>query len=261
MKKWPVLFFAALFLTVRPIQTSAQPSRYTVANTHSHNDYEQPTPFWMAWQEEFGSIEADIWLVKGVVVVGHDTNEIKRGRTLEDYYVRPLLACVEKNHGYPYVDTTRKLQMLIDVKEDSVNTLAALITLLDKYPALEDPRRIAWVISGNRPAPERYPNYPPYIAFDGVLHAGYTPAERSRIAMMSDDLHYYTHWDKKTGIPDTATHTLVAAVRSAHELHLPVRFWDAPDFPAAWSQLEALGVDYINTDHIQELSAWLRKNP
>lgn len=261
MKKWSLLLFAALFLTVRPIETSAQPIRYTVANTHSHNDYEQPTPFWMAWQEQFGSIEADIWLVNGRVVVGHDRREIKAGRTLEDYYIKPLLACVEKNNGHPYADTARKLQILIDVKEDSVNTLAALIALLGKYPALEHTPGLTWVISGNRPAADRYTTYPPFIAFDGVLHTAYTPAELSRIAMMSDDLHYYTRWDPHTGIPDTARHTLLAVVRSAHKLHLPVRFWDAPDFPGAWSQLKAVQVDYINTDHIRELSAWLRKNP
>ena len=242
---------------------NAQPGAgaYTVANTHSHNDYEQSTPFWMAWQEQFGSIEADIWVVNGTVIVGHDTNEIKSGRTLEEYYVKPLLSCVEKNNGHPYADPARKLQILIDVKRDSVNTLAALIALLDKYPALEHTPGLIWVISGNRPAPGSYATYPPFIAFDGVLHYNYTPTELARIAMMSDDLRYYTRWDQKTGIPDTARHTLEAAVRSAHQLHLPVRFWDAPDFPAAWATLKDLQVDYLNTDHIRELAAWLRKNP
>ena len=261
MKKWPLLLFAGLSLTVRPIETRAQSHSYTVANTHSHNDYEQPTPFWMAWQEQFGSIEADIWLRKGIVLVGHDTIEIKTGRTLEEYYVKPLQACVKQNNGYPYADTSRKLQILIDVKEDSVEALAALIALLDKYPALEHSPAIRWCISGNRPAPESYTSYPACIVFDGILHAHYTPEALSRIAMMSDDLHYYTRWDHRNGIPDTARPTLLAAVNSAHAVHLPVRFWDAPDFPAAWAQLKALQVDYINTDHIQELAAWLRKNP
>lgn len=263
MKKWPLYLLAALTvsLTVRPSETKAQPATYTVANTHSHNDYEQPTPFWMAWKEQFGSIEADIWLRKGVVLIGHDTNEIKTGRTLEQYYVKPLQACVSRNNGYPYADTARKLQILIDVKEDSVNALAALIALLDKYPALEHTPAIRWVISGNRPAPASYPSYPPFIAFDGILHVQYTREALSRIAMMSDDLHYYTCWSHRTGIPDSATKRLRAVVKSSHDLHLPVRFWDAPDFPAAWSQLKALKVDYINTDHIHELANWLRKNP
>ena len=263
MKKWPLLLFAAagLALTVRPIDTIAQPLHYTVANTHSHNDYEQRTPFWLAWNEQFGSIEADIWLVNGTVLVGHDRKELEVPRTLEEYYIKPLAACVKRNNGYPYSDTARRLQMLIDVKADSVNTLAALIKLLNKYPALEHSPDITWVISGNRPSPVLYPTYPPFIAFDGILHDTYTSKELARIAMMSDDLKYYTKWDTRIGIPDTARKVLAAAIHHSHALHLPVRFWDAPDFPAAWRTLEELQVDYINTGHIRELASWLNTNP
>ena len=259
MKKWPVVavLAAALSLTVRPIASTAQPLHYTVANTHSHNDYEQAAPFWAAWQQRFGSIEADIWLVGGNVLIGHDTTEIKLGRTLEDYYVKPLLACIKKNHGYPYADSTRRLQILIDVKADSVATLAALIALLDKYPALEHCPSLKWVISGNRPDASLYPSYPPFIAFDGVLHLQYSPAQLSRIAMMSDDLHYYTRWDPHTGIPVTGLDSLRQAIDRSHALRLPVRLWDAPDFPAAWRQLMQLQVDYLNTDHIADLAAYL----
>jgi hypothetical protein len=237
--------------------TSAQPVRLTVANTHSHNDYEQPIPFWMAWQERFGSIEADIWLVGGVVVVGHDTSEIKAGRRMEDYYIRPLAACMERNNGHPYADTSRRLQILIDVKADSVAALAALIALLDNYPMLEHSPSLKWVISGNRPSPDRFASYPPFIAFDGILHAHYSQEALSRIVMLSDDLREYSPWDGH-GELAPADHTrIAAAILLAHERHLPVRFWDAPDFPAAWSRLRELGVDYINTDHIPELAAWL----
>ncbi|HEY4109963.1 alkaline phosphatase [Puia sp.] len=259
MKKWFFLVFTALalFLTVRPIASDAQPLRYTVANTHSHNDYEQAAPFWAAWQQRFGSIEADIWLVQGKVIIGHDTTEIKAGRTLEEYYVKPLLACIERNHGYPYADSTRRLQILIDVKADSVAALAALIALLDKYPALERCACLKWVISGNRPDPAQYPSYPSFIAFDGILHARYTPAELAHIAMMSDDLRYYTRWDSRTGLPDSGLDSLKEAITQSHDLHLPVRLWDAPDFPVAWNQLMRLKVDYLNTDHITDLAAYL----
>src|ERR1700761_1101165 len=103
MKNRAIVNFAlaALCLTVRPILSNAQPLHYTVANTHSHNDYEQQAPFWAAWQQQFGSIEADIWLVDGKVLIGHDTMEIRSGRTLEEYYIKPLLACIEKNNGHP----------------------------------------------------------------------------------------------------------------------------------------------------------------
>jgi alkaline phosphatase len=233
--------------------------RYSVANTHSHNDYEQAIPFWLAWQAGFGSIEADIWLQEGRILIGHNREEIKAGRTLEEYYIRPLLSCLEKNNGHPYSDTTRRLQMLIDVKADSVAALAALIALLDKYPALERCPDIRWVISGNRPAPALYASYPPFIAFDGILGQSYTPEALSRIVMMSDDLRRLTRWNGLTALPEADRQLIAAAIKDAHRQHLPVRFWDAPDTPAAWRQLIELHADYINTDHIRELAAYLNE--
>src|ERR1700722_10608128 len=121
MKKWPSLVSLAFFLChLTPgVQASVIPDsfpppimapglHYTIANTHSHNDYEQPIPFRTAYNAQFGSIEADIFLVAGRLLVAHDRKELARGRTLEDYYVKPLSAGVEKNHGYPYADSSRK---------------------------------------------------------------------------------------------------------------------------------------------------------
>ena len=231
--------------------------RYTIANTHSHNDYEQAVPFWTAYNAQFGSIEADIFLVNGQLFVAHDRKELALRRTLEEYYVKPLSAQVEKNHGHPYADSSRRLQMLIDVKADSIAVLDALVTLLRKYPDLTETPLLTWVISGNRPDPSLYPTYPPFILFDGILHHRYSPAALSRIAMMSDDLQDYTHWDGVNSIPSTDRKKILAAIAWSHALHLPVRFWDAPDFPHAWQQLMQLRVDFINTDHIRQLTDYL----
>jgi alkaline phosphatase len=285
MKKWPFLFFAPIFLALatafaakateadrRPakfVQPSAMPDsfpaplmtgdrRYTVANTHSHNDYEQPTPFWTAYNAQLGSIEADIFLVNGTLFVAHDRKELQRGRTLEGYYLKPLADQIGRHHGHPHADSSRQLQMLIDVKADSTAVLAALVTLLEKYPALTQTPSLIWVISGNRPPDSLYTSYPPFIAFDGILGVHYSPAALSRIVMMSDDLQSYTHWGGLDTIPSADKKELLAAIRWSHDLHLPVRFWDAPDFPNAWDQLIRLRVDFINTDHIRQLAAYLR---
>ncbi len=51
-----LLFFLFFITTI----SFAQPPVYTTANLHSHNDYEKPFPFWEAYNQGFGSIEADI---------------------------------------------------------------------------------------------------------------------------------------------------------------------------------------------------------
>jgi len=239
----------------------AQPGTYSVANTHSHNDYEQQHPFWMAYDEGFGSIEADIFLRNGKLLVGHDTIEIKAGRTLEEYYIRPLVGCIHKNHGHPYADPSRQLQILIDVKEDSVATLGKLVEVLKKYPPLTRCSSLKWVISGSRPDPARYADYPSFIWFDGILHQDYSPAALEKIAMMSDNLSHYSRWNGLDTIPADQWKTLQAAIDHSHSLHKPVRLWGAPDFVNAWHQFILLKVDYINTDHIHELAGFLQKAP
>jgi alkaline phosphatase len=266
----PVIFVAGLkialmtmrkFLFVTLLLSAgrlvAQPAKYTIANTHSHNDYEQSVPFWAAYDAGFTSIEADIFLRDGRLLVGHDTNEIKAGRTLEQYYLEPLILGLKQHHGHPYADTTRSLQMLIDLKTDSIYTLDTLVSLLQRYPLLTKNHQINWAITGNRPSPSRWTGYPSFISFDGVLSRDYDSAALSRVIMLSDDLKEYSQWNGKSNIPAADLGRLQEAVAKAHRLHKPVRFWDAPDFINAWTQLMKLGVDYINTDHISALADFL----
>jgi alkaline phosphatase len=147
--------------------------------------------------------------------------------------------------------------MLIDVKADSTAVLDALVALLRKYPNLTETPLLTWVISGNRPDPSLYTTYPPFILFDGILLHRYSPASLSRIAMMSDDLHDYTNWSGVRSIPSADRRRILAAIAWSHALHLPVRFWDAPDLSHAWRQLMQLRVDFINTDHIRQLADYL----
>src|SRR6185312_16327164 len=124
-----------------------QPSSYTAANAHSHNDYEQPVPFYAAWHEGFGSIEADIFLYNNELLVAHDARQLSAHHTLEDLYLKPLQACIEKNSEH-------RLQLMIDIKTDGVTTLQQLVLLLQKYPLLTSASSLKIVISGNRPAPD-----------------------------------------------------------------------------------------------------------
>jgi len=236
----------------------AQPQKYTVANAHSHNDYEQKVPFWMAYDAGFGSIEADIFLVDTVLFVAHDRIELQRKIKLETEYLIPIRNCLSKNNGRPYADPGKKLQLLIDIKTDSIHTLDALILLLKKYPDLIGSKSLSWVITGNRPDQLLFSQYPSFIRFDGELHVHYSSEALTRIQMMSDDFKNYSSWNGENNLPDADRNTLTIAVKQAHHLHKTVRFWDAPDQPNAWKELMRLQVDYINTDHIQELADFLK---
>ncbi|HSZ33198.1 MAG TPA: hypothetical protein VK772_07800, partial [Puia sp.] len=139
----PVFLFA--------VSLSAQEIYYTTQNAHSHNDYEQKIPYWMAYEQEFGSIEADIFLVESNLIVAHDKNELKYKRSFRKLYLENLDSCLLKNGRYPYKDSSRYLQLLIDIKTDSVKTLEKLIILLEQFPVVIHNRHISIVITGNRP--------------------------------------------------------------------------------------------------------------
>ncbi|MGC4037140.1 MAG: alkaline phosphatase [Chitinophagaceae bacterium] len=250
-----------IFLLIGYKILSAQPFNYSVANAHSHNDYNNPVPFYAAYAEGFGSIEADILLQDGVLYVGHSEEDIKFKRTLEDFYIKPLLAGMKKNNGTPYADKNRSLQLLIDIKTEAVSTLDALIKLLKKYPELTDSSLIKWVISGNRPESSKFSTYPSFIWFDGNIEDNYSEDALTRIAMLSADLKNYTEWNGKSNATEESDRKIKAAIAKVHGLKKPVRFWDAPDHINMWYELMHFGVDYINTDHIHEFAGFLNKLP
>jgi len=236
----------------------SQPGKYNTSNAHSHNDYEQKIPFFAAYGESFGSIEADIFLHNDSLIVGHTDDDICYRRTLENLYLRPLEQQVERYHGNPFSDSLRQLQVMIDVKTEGVPTLHKLVEILQGYPLLIRSKNIRFVISGNRPADSLFGSYPAFIWFDGELSHPYPAEALPKIVMLSDDLKKYTKWTGKDALSEADYQRLDSLVQYGHRLHKKVRFWDAPDFMEAWNKLMLLKVDYINTDRIDELSSFLR---
>ena len=66
---------------------------------HAHNDYVHERPLYDALNRGFCSVEADIFLVEGELLVGHERAELRPGRTLESLYLEPLLRRVRKSGG------------------------------------------------------------------------------------------------------------------------------------------------------------------
>ena len=246
------------FLFLCSIAAISQVSpHYSVKNAHSHNDYEQAKPFYTAYTARFGSMEADIFLVNDELLVAHEQKELPLHRTLDSLYLQPLQAAMEQHGGYPYNDSTQPLQLLIDIKTDSVATVNKLLQVLQQYPHIIHNSSINIVLTGNLPDQSTFIQYPPYILFDGVLHKQYTDSALSRITMLSDNFKNYSTWNGVDTLPEADWQILKEAVAKAHALHKKVRFWNAPDNINAWKTLEQLGVDYINTDHIAALAAFL----
>jgi len=239
----------------------SQPLQYTVANTHAHNDYEKPFPFFEAYGQQLGSIEADIFLQNGTLLVAHDTNQLPAAKTLELLYLQPLQAAIQKNNGYVYADTSRSLQLMIDIKTEAVTTLDQLIKTLALFPAITGAKSVIITISGNRPDPAVFNTYPAYIHFDGILNKNYTVDALSRIVMLSDNFKTYSQWNGKGRIPEAEMKGIKTGIDNAHAAGKKVRFWNAPDIINSWYGFMQLGVDYINTDHVTAIATFLKQLP
>lgn len=249
-----------IFCSVLQPGLFAQPKQYTTANAHSHNDYEQPAAFSNAYNRQFGSIEADVFLLDNSpeLWVAHTMKELElKKRSLDSLYLLPLLQCIKKNNGYVYADHSRRLQLMIDIKTSAEPVLNALIVLINKYPELANTPSLQFVISGNRPASAAFASYPSFIWFDGNPDSSYSNAALAKIAMMSAPLSKYSKWNAKESMPEEEKQTVSALIQKVHDLKKPIRFWAAPDNIPAWQTLMQLQVDFINTDHIDELAHFL----
>lgn len=250
-----------LFLVLLPVILLAQdPVRYAPKG-HSHNDYAGKQPFTLAYSLGFGSIEADVFLVHDTLWVGHVPKDVEQRRSLEELYLAPLADHVRKNKGHAYPRKRQPLQLMIDIKTSALPTLEALVREIEKHPELIDAKDLTWSISGNRPPDNLFTKYPSFIHFDGDITRPYADDPLQRIPMMSADLMRFTPWrvgPLEGGVDSASIPKLRALIADAHRNGKKVRFWNAPDDPVAWKSLLALGVDYINTDKVEDFSAFIK---
>jgi len=88
---------------------------------HAHNDYEHPNPLLDALEQGFTSVEADVHLVDGELLVAHDADETNLDRTLRKLYLQPLLERVRAHEGrvYPQGPT---ITLLVDFRSAGAET-------------------------------------------------------------------------------------------------------------------------------------------
>lgn len=214
---------------------------------HSHNDYLRNIPFWEAYGNGLESIEADVILKDGQLFVAHEEESVFTDRTLKTIYLEPIRNAYELN-----LQGRKPFQLLIDIKTEAYSTLEKIVAELDQYPELfadhGSGRFVTAVISGNRPKPSDYANYPPHILFDyqSVREVENLPLEK--IALFSLSFRNFSDWNGKGRLIDEHEAKLSAAIAVAHSFGKPFRFWATPDSKTAWKALKELGVDYINTD-------------
>ncbi|QCP00008.1 hypothetical protein FCN77_22695 [Arthrobacter sp. 24S4-2] len=241
-----------------------------LAGTHAHNDYGHERPLFDALAHGFTSVEADVWLVDGELLVAHDLADAKPGVTLESLYLDPLDELV-RNQGrsvYPHWDGS--LQLLIDIKSEGEATYAAIEQELAEHRDIMSRYSngttktgpVTAVISGNRPLATMQAQEKRFGFYDGRSADLTSGMPAGLMPLVSDNWTKLFSWQGVGPMPEAERTKLQAYVADAHAQGYRVRFWATPDQPGAareavWNELFDAGVDHINTDDLEALEQFL----
>jgi glycerophosphoryl diester phosphodiesterase len=232
---------------------------------HSHNDYAHARPLVEALEAGFGSIEVDVHLKNGNLLVGHDPADLSSQKTIEREYLEPLQKFVQKKGGHVFKEG-QPLILLVDIKTEAMTTYRALEKVLENYKDLltsfESEKglqyRAIWVvISGNRPGELMLGQKQRLAAFDGRLEDFGKELPRDFMPLVSDNWTKHFTWTGLGDFPDDQRTKLNELVEKAHSEGRLIRFWGSPDLTAVWRVQREAGVDLINTDKVPELARFL----
>jgi hypothetical protein len=235
-------------------------------NAHAHNDYEHKRPLFDALDNGFNSVEADVYLIDGKLLVAHNRKDVKPNRTLESLYLDPLRARVKANGGRVYKNGP-SIFLLVDVKTGAEATYAALDKVLAKYADIVsvtrggkfEPKAVTVVVSGNRAKETIAKQTVRYAGIDGRPEDLESDVPAHQIPWISASWVTQFKWLGTGPMPGDQRAKLKAFTEKAHAKGRLVRFWATPEKEVFWKELLDDGVDLINTDKLPELRAFLLK--
>lgn len=255
------LFLAAL---VAATPSFAQlPVGAALAQAHAHNDYLHARPLADALAHGFRSVEADIWLTNGALLVAHDFKDASPGRTLEKLYLEPLRALAKTNAA---ILRSQPVTLLIDVKSEAESTYARLREVLKSYSDIltrfESNRihtnAVIAIISGSRAQATMREETIRFAAIDGRLPDLASNPPPALVPLVSDNWTKHFTWRGVGPLPLEQRNQLREVVERTHAQNRRLRLWAAPDTESGWRELAEAGVDLINTDKLSELERFLR---
>lgn len=233
-------------------------------HAHAHNDFLHPHPLTDALEHGFCSIEADIFLVEGELLIGHTRKALRPERTLERLYLEPLSQRVQDNGGRVYAGGPT-IFLLIDIKNDGEATYAELAPLLAKYADMLsvtrngrfEPKAVTVVISGDCPRKAIAAQAVRYAGIDGRQADQDRTESAHLMPWVSEYWPLLFRWNGRGPMPAEQRRRLRDYVATVHQHGRLVRFWATPENPDVWDELLDAGVDLIGTDELARLQQYL----
>lgn len=222
---------------------------------HSHNDYNQKRPLYEAIEHGIVSVEADIFLREGKLLVGHNEEDLTVERTLDNLYLRPLMklnASQDKKFS-PII-------LLVDIKDKAEETYIELKKVLFPYRGIltrffknrMEQNVVTIIISGERPFEILRSETERYVFLDGRISDLGNLEDANLFPLISDDWGKYFSWNGSGEISNEELRILEEKVKACHLQNKMIRFWGIPndsyETKAYWDVLWKAGVDLIGCD-------------
>lgn len=232
---------------------------------HAHNDYLHNRPLHDALAQRFCSVEADVFLVNGELLVAHTPFELDSTRTLRNLYLDPLHKRVIAHGGSVYAEK-ETFTLLVDIKHEGEQVWRTLNTLLAHYPdvfsRVEDGKlhrkAVTVIVSGDRAVSAIEKSNPRFAGVDGRISDLKSDRSASLMPLISDNWKKHFKWNGEGVMPPDEVQRLHSFVSTAHAQGRLTRFWGSPDRPEIWNAQYEAGVDLINTDNLKGLRKFLQ---
>ena len=267
------VLWMALFVSVIPVTSCGEQVKVPpgppppLLRAHAHNDYLNKRPLLDALDQGFCSVEVDIFLRGQKFHVAHTRFGIRKDRTLEEMYLKPLAERIKRNKGVVFPGQKRFI-LLIDIKDDGDEAYPVLDRLLTSYGSLftavlngkHRPGPVTAILSGARPRALVEKDHTRYCALDGRPGDLGGKAAPDLIPLISDKWSNHFKWRGRGPFPPEERQRLEEFVKRTRKQGRILRFWAVPDRMESWKALHESGVDLINTDKLEELARFLRSH-
>lgn len=233
-------------------------------HAHSHNDYAHERPLFEALEQGFTSIEIDVYLHKGRLVVTHDPIGLNKKPTIQELYFEPLKKRIADNDGTIYKDEPTPVIFMLDFKSSGNKTYKKLREVLKAYEpylakyekGVKTKGQIEILISGNKPYDMVFNEEVSFVTLDVTMDVAQKYPNKPQISRVSNNYNDYFQWDGKGEMPRDELEKLKEYVNTAHAQGRDCRFWAIPETPELWQTFLDAGVDWINSDKPKELAAF-----
>ena len=234
---------------------------------HSHNDYTRDRPLYDALEYGFASIEVDVFLHNGRMVVTHDDDLLDEKPSIQELYLDPLKRIIDGNGGTVFQNDNTKLVLMVDLKSEKVSTYLALKEIFKNYLEIIEryengkmhPGPIQVLLSGGPPIELIEQENERYFYVDGAINQWSMDYPVELMPRASTNYRSYFKWDGKGEMPKNEEEKLKELIAKAHNTGRKVRFWGSPDRVEVWEKLLDEGSDWINVDDLKGLNEFYRK--